>query len=137
MSKNSDKTTPLTKRPKNGTLTPTPSKWHLVLIHDTAQKEIYSWPIEVKKELGSVLTLIQKGLHIGMPDSRLMPTIGPGVSEIRLKDGSAAYRALYTLQTNIGVLIFHAFKKKTQKTPKKEIKIAKRRLKTFLKELKK
>lgn len=46
----------------------------------------------------------------------------------------AAYRVFYTVVTESGVLVFHAFQKKTEKTPLKEIELGKKRLKE-LKEL--
>jgi len=45
-----------------------------------------------------------------------------------VKDSSGAYRVFYYLKTQKGILIFHCFKKKTQKTPKKEIELARKRL---------
>lgn len=110
-------------------------KWQSVLIYDTAQREISSWPVDVKKDLGSVLTLLQKGTSVGMPDVRPMPSVGKGVSEIRVSDGSGTYRAFFVVWTDAGILVFHGFKKKTQSTPRAEIETAKKRLKAFLEEL--
>ena len=58
-----------------------------------------------------------------------MKTIGPGVKEIRIAATGNQYRAIYI--TNIGdtVYILHAFQKKTQKTSKKDIDLAKKRMK--------
>jgi len=109
--------------------------WPNVLIYDPAQREISSWPTEIKKELGSVLTLLQKGMSVGMPDVRPLPAVGKGVSEIRVSDGSGTYRAFFVVRTEAGILVFHGFKKKTQATPKSEIETAKKRLKALLEEL--
>ncbi len=109
--------------------------WRVVLVYDLARNEIAAWPIGVRKDLGSVLTLLQKGENVGMPDVRPMPSVGKGVAEIRVSDGSGTYRAFFAVRTEYGVLVFHAFKKKAQATPSKEIETAKQRLKTFLKEL--
>ena len=91
---------------------------------------IHGWPPEAKKELGSVLTRLQKGESIGMPD------ISRQVSEIRIPDRSGNYRALYAIRTEFGILLFHAFQKKSRKTSEREKKTARTRLETFLKELK-
>ena len=58
-----------------------------------------------------------------------MPSIGPGVREIRVRDISGAYRVIYL--TNIGETIFvlSAFIKKAQATPQREIELARKRLK--------
>lgn len=96
---------------------------------------IHGWPIEVRKELGSVLTRLQKGESIGMPDVRPMPSVGRQVSEIRISERSGAYRALFAIRTKLGILLFHAFQKKSGKTPGREINVARQRLEAFLKEL--
>jgi phage-related protein len=108
---------------------------NLVYIFDPARKEIRAWPSEMKKDLGSVLTQLQLGESVGMPDVRSMPSIAKGASEIRMKDQSGIYRAFFVIQTDLGILVFHGFKKKTQKTPKNEIETGKKRLKAFLREL--
>jgi phage-related protein len=40
------------------------------------------------------------------------------------------------IETDLGILVFHGFKKKTQQTPQTEIDTGKKRLKAFLEELK-
>jgi len=96
---------------------------------------IHVWPLEVKKELGSVLTRLQKGESIGMPDVRPIPDISPQASEIRISDRSGNYRALYAIRMEFGILLFHAFHKKSRKTPEREKNTARIRLEAFLKEL--
>ena len=109
--------------------------WTDVHIYDPAQKEIKDWPVEVRKDLGSVLTLLQKGESVGLPDVRPMPSVAKGASEIRIKDESGIYRAFFVIRSEKGILVFHGFKKKTEKTPKVEIDAGKRRLKAFVEEL--
>ena len=109
--------------------------WLDVHIFELARAEIQHWPLEIKKDLGSILTKLQKGEPVGHPDTKPMINVAPGVFEIRLKDGSGAYRAFYILKTAHGIMVFHSFKKKTRKTPIQEIETGKRRLKAFLKEL--
>lgn len=67
-----------------------------------------------------------------MPLSRPMPAIAPGVEELRMKDRSGAYRVFHFARLEMAVLIFHAFKKKTAKTPVHEIELARTRLKQML-----
>ena len=64
-----------------------------------------------------------------------MKSVASGCSEIRLKGSDGIYRAFYILKNEHGILIFHSFKKKTQKTPLKEIETGKIRLAALLKEL--
>ncbi len=109
--------------------------WIPVRFYGPVRTLIHGWPIEVRKELGSVLTRLQKGESIGMPDVRPMPTVGRQVSEIRISEKSGSYRALFVVRTSFGVLLFHAFQKKSRKTPAREITIARERLEAFLREL--
>jgi len=64
-----------------------------------------------------------------MPNSRSMPTVAPGVSELRVKGGDAIFRVFYYTAAPEGVLVFHALVKKTQRTPPLEIELARKRLK--------
>ncbi len=65
-----------------------------------------------------------------------MGTVGAGVFEIRLKDASGIFRVFYIIKVEYGILVFHSFKKKTQKTPVHEIASGQKRLREFLRELK-
>ena len=67
-----------------------------------------------------------------MPDVRGMPSVGKGVLEIRVRDQAGAYRAFLLHVTARGIVVFHAFVKKSQKTPPREIELAKRRLKEII-----
>ena len=110
-------------------------EWLSVVFYEPARKEILSWPTEIKKDLGSILTKLQKGESVGEPDTKLMKSVAAGCFEIRLKGADGIYRAFYILKTELGILVFHGFKKKTQKTPVKEIDTGKTRLSALLKEL--
>ena len=110
-------------------------EWIPVRFYGPVRDVIHGWPLEVKKELGSVLTRLQKGESIGMPDVRPMPDISPQASEIRLSDRSGGYRALYAIRMEFGILLIHAFRKKSGKNPEREKKAARTRLEAFLKEL--
>jgi phage-related protein len=63
-----------------------------------------------------------------MPLSRPMRSVGAGVHEIRVRDAAGIYRAFYVLESARGVIVFHAFEKRTQKTPQQEIELGRRRL---------
>lgn len=61
-----------------------------------------------------------------------MPAVGVGVSELRVKTQDGAYRAFYYTATTRGIIVFHAFVKKSQQTPPMEIVFARKRLKEIL-----
>ncbi len=88
--------------------------------------EIREFPEQIKRETGYQLSQIQLGFEPS--DWKPMRSVGPGVREIRLhKDGE--FRVIYITQLHETVYVLHAFYKKTQKTPKKDIDLAKARLK--------
>ena len=103
------------------------------IFHPAALAAIKSFPKAVKHELGETLMKIQWGATIGMPLSRPMPDLAPGVCELRIRDRSGIYRAFYLVRSSAGaVIVFHAFQKKTQKTPRREMELGKRRLREVL-----
>jgi len=57
-----------------------------------------------------------------------MPTIGPGVREIRIRDAAGAYRVIYIASLADAVHVLHAFQKKTQTTSQRDIHLAAMRL---------
>ena len=62
-------------------------------------------------------------------DSKTMPSVGTGVREIRIRQASGPYRIIYLTTIGDVVHVLHAFQKKTQATAKRDIDLAKVRLK--------
>ncbi len=82
---------------------------------------------ETKRDIGLQLDYIQNGLE---PDDwKPMASIGLGVKEIRVRNAFGAFRTVYIIKKRSSIFVLHAFEKKTQKTPKKEIDLAKERFK--------
>ena len=103
-----------------------------IIFHPKARDEIRGFPKESRARLGRGPFRLQLGETLGMPISRPMPTVAPGVSELRAKGGDGIFRVFYFTATAKGILVFHAFTKKTQRTPPLEIELAKKRLKELL-----
>jgi phage-related protein len=72
------------------------------------------------------------GEKTAMPNSRPMPAVAAGVSELRVKGEDGIFRVFYYTAAPEGVLVFHAFAKRTQRTPPLEIDLARKRLKELL-----
>ncbi len=104
--------------------------------HRTARSVIREFPEEIRRELGKAIFDLQKGEKLGMPLSPTMPSVGAGVEELRRKDRSGAYRVFCLARFADEVLVFHAFTKKTARTPHHEIDTGKKRLKELLDEKK-
>ncbi len=57
-----------------------------------------------------------------------MPSIGPGVREVRVRDEAGAFRVIYTATRPEAVHVLHAFQKKTQATAKQDLDLVRARL---------
>lgn len=82
-------------------------------------------PAGVRHDLGLELMRVQFG---SLPtDYKPMSTVGAGAYEIRVRDTSGAYRAIYVAKFESAVYVLHAFQKKTQQTARADIELAKAR----------
>lgn len=88
-----------------------------------------SFPDDARYGAGVELRAVQTGLEPA--DWKPMKTVGAGVREIRIREASGAFRVIYLATLADRVLVLHAFQKKTQATPKKDIDLAARRLKNW------
>ena len=97
-----------------------------------SQDVLRRFPKDVRKDLGYALRQVQLGQ---MPsDSKPMKTVGPGVYELRDQDERAWYRVFYLKKIADIVYVLHCFEKRTAQTEKKDIDLAKERLKRLLEE---
>lgn len=88
---------------------------------------------EGKQRTGFELSEVQQGNE--PTDWKPMSSIGPGVLELRIH-AENEYRVIYVAKFAEAVYVLHAFAKKTQKTPTKDIELAKRRYTALLDERK-
>jgi len=86
-------------------------------------------PKEQAKILREIDLLEEFGLSLGMPYIRKIANFD--LWELRIKHSSNIFRILFKDSGSKFVLL-HGFQKKTNKTPKKEINIALRRLEKYL-----
>jgi phage-related protein len=93
---------------------------------------IREFPKDARVRLGKGLFRLQMGEQIAMPNARPMPAVAPGVSELRVKGEDGIFRVFYYTASAQGVLVFHAFAKKAQRTPQLEIETGRKRLKELL-----
>ena len=63
---------------------------------------------------------------LGMPHTRAM---GEGLFELRLKAAEGIARVFYCTLIGRRIVMLHQFVKKSEKTPRRELEIAKRRMK--------
>ena len=90
-------------------------------------ERIKNFPADAKQESGYQLDQIQRGREPN--DWKSFPDVGAGVREIRIKETSGAFRVMYVTKFAESIYVLHAFQKKTQKTEKRDINLAKQRYK--------
>ena len=88
--------------------------------------------MDARHDAGYQLDKVQRGLQ--PDDFKPMPIFGRGVEEIRIRDDSRTYRALYTARLLDAIIVLHAFQKKTQRTSRHDIEIARARLSELMKD---
>jgi phage-related protein len=74
------------------------------------------------------INLLANGKNLIMPLSCSLANIHSGLHELRLKDQNGQYRVFYFIKKNDGIYLLHAFQKKTQELPKKEIELILKRI---------
>ena len=79
----------------------------------------------VPRSFGYEIMRLQQGLR-PIHYRPMTKTIGAGVAEIKVKH-RGEYRAFYTVNVGDAIYIINAFRKKTQKTPRAEIDLARAR----------
>ena len=72
--------------------------------------------------------MLQYGLDLGMPHTRAM---GAGLFEMRLKSQEGIGRVFDRTLVKQRIVMLHQFVKKTDKTPLKELAVARKRLKEW------
>ena len=92
-----------------------------------SREVVRSWPIRTRRRAGEELFRLQIG---GEPVHwRSMKSVGRGVKEIKISEGGQ-YRVLYVIRRREGIVVVHAFEKKTQRTSKADIDLGRQRLKS-------
>ena len=86
-----------------------------------ALARLRGFPTEARRDAGHQLFQVQLGL--GPSDWKPMPSVGPGVIEIRVHE-TGEYRVLYVTKFAEGVYVLHAFEKRTRQTRKADIEVA-------------
>ena len=96
-----------------------------------SQKVVRTFPKPVKVDMGTELMRLQAGDD--PIDWRPMPTVGAGVSEIRVQH-NGQWRLMYVAKFEEGVYVLHAFRKTTQRTSPADIDVTRNRLRDLIKE---
>ena len=95
--------------------------------HQRVLTEIESWPADILADYARLIELLtQHGPSLRLPHSK---ALGGGLFELRPRCRSGIGRAFYCFLLGKRIVIVHAFIKKTQETPDKELELARKRAK--------
>lgn len=101
-------------------------KWKITYFNKRVFNSIKKMPKQIKARYVALTDrMIESGPDLGMPHTR---SLGNSLFEIRVKAQEGIARMFYCTQVENEIIILHAFIKKTQKTPQKELLIARKRL---------
>jgi phage-related protein len=88
---------------------------------------IDAWPDGIRaRYIALTLRMVEYGPNLGMPHTE---ALGGGLFEIRAKGHEGIGRAFYCALKGQRLVILHEFIKKSQKTPKRELRLARKRMK--------
>jgi phage-related protein len=93
--------------------------------NEPVREWLKSLPAEARVEIGSDIAQVQWRWPIGKP---LVDGFGEGLFEVRTSWNGNIYRVLFCFASKTIVLL-HGFQKKSQKTPKADLDLARRRMK--------
>ena len=106
-----------------------------IAFQGTALVDLRNFPNSTMRDAGYQLDKVQHGLQ--PDDAKAMASIGAGVMELRIWDEAGTFRVVYVAKLADAIYVLHCFQKKTEQTAKRDIDLARKRLKELLKELKK
>ncbi len=106
-------------------------KWRITFYNKKVKSQILAFPEGVLASFLHIAELVEEyGPYIGMPYTR---TLGSGLHEIRARGKEGIARVMFCVMPESELVMLSAFIKKSRKTPKKEIAIAKRRMREVMK----
>ena len=100
--------------------------WTIEYFSEAVRLEINALPFGIRASYVRLTELLEEfGLNLRMPHSRAM---GEGLFELRPKGREGIARVFYCTQVGKRIIVLHSFIKKTGETPKRELEIARKRL---------
>jgi phage-related protein len=104
-----------------------PVEYEIEYFHSRVLADIEAWPVDVLADYARLVELLaEHGPNLRLPHSR---ALGDGLFELRPRGRSGSGRAFYCFRVGKRIVIVHAFVKKTQQTPEKDMKLARKRMK--------
>ena len=105
--------------------------YSILYYNEQVQEDIMNLPDTLQaRYLGLTSRMIEHGHNLGLPHT---DSFGSGLFELRLNGAEGIARVYFCMMVEKKIVMLHSFIKKTQKTPDKELKIAKSRMKELKK----
>ena len=105
--------------------------YSIIYFSKEIQEEIINVPVALQaRYIGLSDRLIEYGPNLGLPHT---DAFGGGLFEFRLKGAEGIAWVFFCTMVGQEIVMLHSFIKKTQKTPAKELKLAKQRRKELKK----
>lgn len=98
-----------------------------IFVDKNAQKELREFSEEVQLEFEAYFKILELEGKLDLPHSK---KVTKDLFEIRIKL-KGEYRGFYAYIGKLDIIVLHFFRKKTQKTPIKDLELAQRRLKQY------
>lgn len=95
----------------------------------SSRNDLRAFPADARRVAGFQLRRVQQGLEAN--DWKPLPAVGPGVREIRIHTG-LEHRVFYVATFKESVYVLHAFEKRTQKTPMRDLNLARTRYRVLV-----
>ena len=101
--------------------------YSIIYFSQEVQEDIMNLPVTLQSRyIGLTDRMIEYGPNLGLPHT---DAFGGGLFELRLKGAEGIARVFFCTMIEQKIVMLLSFIKKTQKTPEKELKLAKQRMK--------
>jgi phage-related protein len=99
--------------------------WKIDFYNNSVEEAILNMPPKIQARMLKLLELVEKhGANLGPPHTKPMRD---GLFEIRAKAQEGIGRSLYCYLKGQHIIVLHAFIKKSNKTPKPDLDLARKR----------
>ncbi len=105
-------------------------KWRITFYSEKVESQTLKFPAGILANFLHIAEMIEDlGLNLGKP---YVGRLDAGLYEIRSKGKEGIGRSVYCMAKGKEIVILHSFIKNSQKVPKKDLDLAKKRMKEVL-----
>jgi len=97
--------------------------------HSPVEEFLSECSQDIRSDFIDALSRLSEGESLQMPLSKPLFNLHKGLHELRLKDRNGQVRIFYFIKKGEAIYLLHAFRKKTQELPKKEMDLVLKRIK--------